>query len=330
MDKREPMLAIRNLSIAIEGHDQPRPTVCELDLDIAAGETVALVGESGSGKTLIALAILGLLPHPPARVVSGSVSFKGEDLLTVDERRLNTLRGNRISMIFQEPGTSLNPLLPIGPQIAEVLMHHQKLGARAARQQVLMLMEMVGIPDPRRRYRSYPHQLSGGIRQRVMIAMALMCRPDLLLADEPTSALDATVQAQIIDLLSRLIGDLGMSVLLITHNLGIVAALAKRVVVLHAGQVIETGTVRQILKDPLHPYTKALVDVHPFSHDEQSGTRRSVAGDQASSLTTTLSRCPFAALCPNIYPRCQQGHPALISRPDQRQVRCFRWDLQND
>jgi ABC-type microcin C transport system duplicated ATPase subunit YejF len=251
-------LSIRELTVAVVSRGGARTVIDGLSLDVPRGRAVALVGGSGSGKTLAALAVMGLLPRA-ATVRGGAVLFDGEDLLAAGEARLRQLRGDRIGMVFQEPRAALNPLKQVGPQIGEVIELHKGLGGSLVREQVLALMEMVGIADPRRAFAAYPHQLSSGVLQRVLVASALACRPDLLIADEPTSALDATVQAQIIDLLARLRQDLRMSMLLITHNVGVVAALADSVAVLHGGRVVETGAVREILAAPRHPEARALL-----------------------------------------------------------------------
>ena len=258
MPKAPHTLSVRDLVVEVAGRGGPRVVIDGLSLDVPRGRAVALVGESGSGKTLTALAVLGLLPRA-ARVKGGAVLFDGEDVLAAGEERLRALRGDRIGMVFQEPRAALNPLMQVGPQIGEVLQVKKGLGSSLVREQVLSLMEMVGIADPPRSYATYPHQLSSGVLQRVLIATALACRPDLVIADEPTSALDATVQVQILDLLARLRQDLRMSMLLITHNLGVVAALADTVAVLHGGRVIEAGDVRDILGKPQHPYTRTLL-----------------------------------------------------------------------
>jgi oligopeptide/dipeptide ABC transporter ATP-binding protein len=329
MSREQPILAIRDLSIVIEDNLGLEKAVDNLSLEVKKGQTLALVGESGSGKTLTALATLGILPTPPAKITSGSIFFEEQDLLTLPERAMRKIRGDRISMIFQEPVTSLNPIMPVGIQIGEAIEIHQGLGRRNSREQVLALMEMVGIPDPRRRYRSYPHQLSGGIRQRVMIAMALSCRPKLLLADEPTSALDTTVQAQIVDLLSRLIRDLGMSVLLITHDLGVVAAMADRVVVVHKGRVIEEGTTREILKNPSHPYTSSLISARPVQGKTYPlANLENMHADGIENRDKTRG-CPFAVLCPNKLKNCENETPSLTYLNDGRKVRCFARETHN-
>lgn len=323
MSRTKSILSIRELTISIENSFGTRIAVDRLSFDIERGRTVALVGDSGSGKSLIALATMGILPTPPARVSNGAIYFEETDLITLPERKMRALRGDRIAMIFQEPITSLNPLMPVGEQIAEAIRLHQGLEKRSTREQVVTLMEMMGIPDPRRRYRSYPHQLSGGVRQRVMIAMALSCRPDLLLADEPTSALDTTVQAQIIDLLSRLIRDLGMSVLLITHDLGVVAAMAHRVIVLYSGQVVEEGSAREILKDPLHPYTQALLAARPFTSDSAFRANRAFPGPDNLVSYNRSGGCPFAGFCRSTVERCKDETVGLVDFGTGRKVRCL-------
>ncbi|MBB3235330.1 ABC transporter ATP-binding protein [Phyllobacterium endophyticum] len=258
-----PLLSVRDLSVAFTQNGRESIAVDRISFDIAQGETVALVGESGSGKSVTALSVLKLLPYPPASHPSGKILFEGEDLLDKDETDLRRVRGNDITMIFQEPMTSLNPLHPIEKQISEVLKLHQGMGDKAARQRTLALLEEVGIREPEKRMNAYPHQLSGGQRQRVMIAMALANKPKLLIADEPTTALDVTVQAQILKLLADLKAAQGMSMLFITHDLGIVRKIADRVCVMTGGKIVETGPTKQIFDNPQHAYTKHLLAAEP-------------------------------------------------------------------
>ncbi|HMF66551.1 MAG TPA: ABC transporter ATP-binding protein [Phyllobacterium sp.] len=258
-----PLLSVRDLSVAFTQNSRESIAVDHISFDIAQGETVALVGESGSGKSVTALSVLKLLPYPPASHPSGQILFNGEDLLDKDETDLRRVRGNDITMIFQEPMTSLNPLHPIEKQISEVLKLHQGMGDKAARQRTLALLEEVGIREPEKRMNAYPHQLSGGQRQRVMIAMALANKPKLLIADEPTTALDVTVQAQILKLLAELKAAQGMSMLFITHDLGIVRKIADRVCVMTGGKIVETGPTKQIFDNPQHEYTKHLLAAEP-------------------------------------------------------------------
>lgn len=322
MSQDTPILTVENLTVEIKDSSGRRLAVDDLSFELYRGQTLAIVGESGSGKSLTALSMLKLLPTPPARVTQGSVIFNGRDLLQIPDREMRRIRGSRIAMIFQEPTTSLDPLMPVGQQIGEAIRVHHRLDRTTTREQVLALMETVGIPDPKRRYRSYPHQLSGGIRQRVIIAAALSCRPDILLADEPTSALDTTVQAQIVDLLSRLISDLGMSVVLIAHDLGVVSALADKVIVLLRGRVMEAGTVQQILKDPLHPYTQALLAARPLTKDTTPDARF-VANDEYKIFKNSGQiSCPFTSVCGLKSGLCDEKDPRLVDIGEGRKVRC--------
>src|SRR5246127_772787 len=259
----DPLLSVRDLSIAFRSGGRETLAVDRISFDIAKGETLALVGESGSGKSVTALSILRLLPYPAARHPSGAIKFKGTDLLKLDERRMRRVRGDDISIVFQEPMTSLNPLHTIEKQIGEILLLHRGLTGAAARERTLEVLTQVGIRDPHTRLKSYPHQLSGGQRQRVMIAMALANEPDLLIADEPTTALDVTVQAQILALLADIRARLGMSLLFITHDLGIVRRIADTVCVMNGGKIVEKGPVEQVFGSPKHPYTKALLAAEP-------------------------------------------------------------------
>src|SRR4051812_9596901 len=257
------LLEVRDLSISFRQGKRELLAVDRISFDIAPGETLALVGESGSGKSATALSVMKLLPYPAAHHPSGSVRFKGKDLLQMSERQIRRVRGDDITIIFQEPMTSLNPLHTIEKQIGEILLLHRGMSGTAARARILELLEQVGIPDPKTRLGSYPHQLSGGQRQRVMIAMALANEPDLLIADEPTTALDVTVQAQILKLLRDLQSRLGMAMLFITHDLGIMRKIADRVCVMKQGKIVEKGDVESILKNPQHPYTQALIAAQP-------------------------------------------------------------------
>jgi oligopeptide transport system ATP-binding protein len=270
------------------------------------------VGESGCGKSVTAMTVLGLLPKPPAEVVSGRILFEGEDLLQASPERLREIRGDRISMIFQEPMTSLNPVFTVGDQIMEGLRLHRGLSREAARREALHLLELVRIPAPEQRLDEYPHQLSGGMRQRVMIAIALACRPHLLIADEPTTALDVTVQAQILELLRELQRELGMSIVLITHDLGVVAETAERVVVMYAGTVVERATALSLFDKPRHPYTAGLFLSLP-SLGAENGTLRPIEGGVPDA--TNLPRgCRFHPRCPFAMPVCSERDPVLVHR----------------
>ena len=253
------ILDVENLSVSFQTHRGIVPIISNISFDVKAGETVGIVGESGSGKSVTAMSLLRLIPKPPLFAMSGSVLFDGRDLTKLDESALRVVRGKEIAMIFQEPMTALNPVLKIGDQIVETIRTHMHYSKNEAKEKAISLLEEVGIPEPRRRMNSYPHELSGGQRQRAMIAMALSCSPKLLIADEPTTALDVTIQAQVLDLLKRLSIQHQMSVLFITHDLGVIAEIADRVVVMHDGQVKERGTVGDIFNKPTDPYTKYLL-----------------------------------------------------------------------
>jgi oligopeptide/dipeptide ABC transporter ATP-binding protein len=308
----EPLLRIEGLSIVFRTSERVVHAVDGAGYDVRRGETLAVVGESGCGKSVTAMAVLGLLPRPPAEIRGGSIRFHGQELLSLPEASLRALRGNRISMIFQEPMTSLNPVFTIGDQIGEGLRLHRRLDAEAARLEAARLLELVRIPAPADRLDEYPHQLSGGMRQRVMIAMALACRPELLIADEPTTALDVTVQAQILELLQELKRELRMSILLITHDLGVVAETAERVVVMYAGTVVERAAVHELFARPQHPYTAGLFLSLPrldHEHDELRPIEGSVP-DPAK----LPSGCRFHPRCPFAMPVCSEQNPELTRR----------------
>ncbi len=316
----EPLLSVRNLSVTFPTRAGPASVVDGVSFDLAAGEVLGIVGESGSGKSLTALSILRLIAKP-GRIAGGTILFEGRDLQAEPESTMGRLRGAAISMIFQEPMSSLNPVFPIGDQIMEPLRQHRGLDKRAARQAALDLLDMVEIPDAGRRIDEYPHQLSGGMRQRVMIAIALACRPKLLIADEPTTALDVTIQAQILDLLSGLQRELGMAVLLITHDLGVVAQFARRALVMYAGRVVETAPVRELFRSPAHPYTTGLVASMPV----MDGPRRplqAIAGSvpQAAAMPPG---CRFAPRCAAAMPACAAGVPPTVSLGPERSVACL-------
>jgi peptide/nickel transport system ATP-binding protein len=314
----EPLLKVEDLRVEFQTRRGKALVLNGVDFEIRAGETLCVVGESGCGKSMTALALLRLIPSPPGRISSGRVVFQGEDLVTANIERMRQVRGNRISMIFQEPMTSLNPVLTVGDQIGESLRLHAGLDANAARTRAIEMLRQVGIPAPERRIDEYPHQLSGGMRQRVMIAMALACRPDILIADEPTTALDVTVQAQIFDLLRDLQREKGTAILLITHDMGAVAEMADRVMVMYAGRVIEQGTTAQVLGAPGHPYTRGLIDCLPELGSSQaavSGGDRVELAEIAGvvpSIWELGSGCAFRERCPHAMPRCAQEVPPLF------------------
>ncbi len=310
-----PLLRVEDLRVEFKTRRGSALVLNGVDFEIRGGETLCVVGESGCGKSMTALALLRLIPTPPGRISSGRVLFQGEDLLAATVERMREVRGNRISMIFQEPMTSLNPVLTVGDQIGETLRLHAGLDAGAARARSIEMLQQVGIPAPELRVDEYPHQLSGGMRQRVMIAMALACRPDILIADEPTTALDVTVQAQIFDLLRDLQRDKGTAILLITHDMGAVAEMADRVMVMYAGRVIEQGTTEQVLGRPGHPYTRGLIDCLPelgsSTHAQDDADRADLAeiAGMVPSIWELGTGCAFRERCPRAMPRCVEVPP---------------------
>lgn len=312
-----PLLDVQHLTVAFGS----TPVVRDVSFQLFPGRTLCLVGESGSGKSMTAFSIMRLLPSP-GRVSSGAILFDGEDLLKLDEKAMRSRRGRDISMIFQEPMTSLNPVLRIGRQIAEPLEIHEGLHGRAAEEKTVELLELVGIPDARRRLNDYPHQFSGGMRQRVMIAMALACSPRLLLADEPTTALDITIQGQILRLLGRLARERNMGVLLITHDLGVVAEAANDVAVMYAGELMEQAPVTEFFESPLHPYSKGLMACAPLLGNHSSERLPSIPG--MVPLPSELPEgCSFRPRCPLASEKCRQA-PPLVHAGESRLVRCWK------
>ncbi|HYS20115.1 MAG TPA: ABC transporter ATP-binding protein, partial [Gemmatimonadales bacterium] len=308
---KEPLLRVRDLKtyfVTERGRGTAR-AVDGVSFELYPGETLGLVGESGCGKTVTSLSILRLIPEPPGHIRPGSfIEFEGRNLLTLSPPELRVIRGNRIAMIFQEPMTSLNPVFTVGDQVAEAAIVHQRLSRRAARARALEMLRLVGIPDPEARLDDYPHQLSGGMRQRVMIAMALICHPQVLIADEPTTALDVTIQAQILELLERLQAELGMAVLLITHDLGIVAGSADRVVVMYAGQVVESASTPELFARPQHPYTEGLMASVPRLERPAMARLHTIPGS-VPAATDWPSGCRFHPRCPYAWDKCRTEVP---------------------
>jgi peptide/nickel transport system ATP-binding protein len=320
----EPLLVVENLQTHFGTLDGVVRAVEGLSFHIEAGETVAIVGESGCGKSVTSMSILRLIPEPPGKI-AGRVTFQGRDLLDLPDAEMRKIRGKDISMIFQEPMTSLNPVLTVGRQIGETLRLHEGLGARDAEARAVEMLNLVGIPEAARRVREYPHQLSGGMRQRVMIAMALACNPQLLIADEPTTALDVTIQAQILDLMRDLKTRVGAAIMLITHDLGVVAEMAQRVVVMYAGRKVEEGTVEAIYGDPQHPYTRGLLGAVPKLGSSLHQTGRSKLteiGGQVPSLRQKIVGCAFAGRCPLAADICRQVTPAVEAKRPGHLVAC--------
>jgi oligopeptide/dipeptide ABC transporter ATP-binding protein len=318
-----PLLEIKNLQIEFGAGEQAVRAVDGVSLSLEAGKTLGLVGESGCGKSVTALSIAKLLPAPPARYAGGEILLEGRDVLKMSARDLRDIRGGWVSYVFQEPGASLNPVFRIGAQIKESLKYHRPAAANDA--EVIRLLKLVGIPAPESRLRNYPHEMSGGMQQRVMIAMALASQPKLLVADEPTTALDVTIQAQIIDLLRDLRHQLGMAILLITHNLGIVGDLADDVAVMYAGQIVENGPVREVLKRPLHPYTQALIQSVP---ELEAEVERLTAIPGTVPLPGAFPKgCRFHPRCPKVQPECSQAVPDLSEVEPHRWARCPFWKV---
>ncbi|MFZ4478785.1 MAG: ABC transporter ATP-binding protein [Rhodoferax sp.] len=323
MSHPQPLLSVQNLSVEFQTRQGSARVLNGVSFSLERGQTLALVGESGCGKSVTALAVMRLIAEPPGRVASGRVLLDGRDLLGVSEPDMRKVRGNRISMIFQEPMTSLNPAYTVGNQIAEAVHLHQGGSWGAAMAQAADMLEAVGIPAPRRRVHEYPHQFSGGMRQRVMIAMALACKPDVLIADEPTTALDVTVQAQIFDLIADLRERTGTAVLLITHDMGAVAEMADRVAVMYAGHIVEDGDVREILQSPLHPYTRGLIACAPGARTVQAGEYLQEIPGSVPSLLERGVGCLFAQRCSQAMPRCYQALPPLTRIDAGRSVMCW-------
>jgi len=319
------LLEIENLSVHFSTPEGVARAVEGVWLGLEPGETLGLVGESGCGKSVTALSVLRLIPEPPGRINSGRVLFEGRNLLDLDDEAMRQVRGRDVSMIFQEPMTSLNPVLTIGQQVAEPLLVHLGLSREEAYARALEELDRVKIPAAAKRLRDYPHQLSGGMRQRVMIAMALVCRPKLLIADEPTTALDVTIQAQILSLMLQLKEELGMAVLLITHDLGVVAQVARRVAVMYAGQLVEEAPVRALFGRPFHPYTQGLLRSMPRlgrTGGQGSARLREIKGT-VPPLTEIINGCKFAPRCPHAFELCHGQQPEFFDLGEGQRARCW-------
>jgi oligopeptide/dipeptide ABC transporter ATP-binding protein len=319
------LLDIQNLKTHFFVRGQVARAVDDVSLEILAGQTLGLVGESGCGKSVTAHSIIRLIPDPPGKIVSGRIIFDGTDLLSIPEDRMRRIRGNRISMIFQEPMTSLNPVFTVGEQVAEVLRLHQGLSRRDARSRVAEIFRLVGISAPEKRLSDYPHQMSGGMRQRVMIAMALACNPRLMIADEPTTALDVTIQAQILDLMNKLKEETGAAILFITHDLGVIAEMAQRVAVMYAGRVLEYADVGPLFAAPKHPYTVGLMRSIPvLGHKTPEGRLYAIAGI-VPSLFNLPTGCLFSDRCPDVFEDCRHIEPEMYSVGDNHLARCLKY-----
>jgi peptide/nickel transport system ATP-binding protein len=323
-----PLLEVEGLKTHFFTRDGVVRAVDGVSFTVQPGETLALVGESGCGKSVTSLSILRLIASPPGRTVAGSIRFEGRDLLALSEPQMRDVRGNEISMIFQEPMTSLNPVLTVGRQIAEALVLHRGMSRAEAHARAVEMLKLVHIPEPARRAGEYPHQMSGGMRQRVMIAMALACGPKLLIADEPTTALDVTIQAQILDLMRELQSKTGAAIMLITHDLGVVAEMAQRVVVMYAGRKVEEAPVEVLFAQPLHPYTQGLMNSIPRLGEADSLERKRLAEipGMVPSLREPIPGCAFASRCPHAVERCGREAPPLEAKAPGHSVACWEAD----
>lgn len=317
------LLQVENLSVQFETPQGVLKAVNDVSFSIPKGSTLGLVGESGCGKTVTALSILRLIPSPPGRITQGSILFEGRDLLTLSEKEMQAIRGEEIAMIFQEPMTALNPVFTIGNQIIETIRTHKEVSKAEARDKAEELLHIVGIPEPRRRLKSYPHEFSGGMRQRAMIAIALSCDPKILIADEPTTALDVSIEAQILELLQKLQDEFHMSIILITHDLGIVAQRVREVAIMYAGNIVEKTTTKRLFENPMHPYTQGLLDSIPQSKPGKRQKRLKPIPGVVPDLRMPPPGCLFSDRCPIVVPHCQQEIPKLETKEPTHQVRCF-------
>ncbi|MGX6444716.1 ABC transporter ATP-binding protein [Neobacillus sp. K501] len=319
---KKPILQIKDLKVSFQSGKKFVPAVDGISFELNEGEILGIVGESGSGKSVTSLTTMGLIPSPPGKIENGEIVFEGKDLKNISEKEWREIRGNQISMIFQEPMTSLNPLFTVGNQLMEAIRLHTKLSKAEAKHRSIELLRLVGIPRAEGILQEYPHQLSGGMRQRVMIAMAMACNPRVLIADEPTTALDVTIQAQILALMKDLNQKTNTSIILITHDLGVVAEICERVIVMYSGQIVEQGDVRTILKDPQHPYTKGLLKSVPDLRGKKDRLY-SIPGS-VPTPGTIHKGCRFAARCSEAFGKCLEESPELIKMEKQgHEVRCF-------
>ncbi|MEQ2525893.1 ABC transporter ATP-binding protein [Robertmurraya yapensis] len=322
----EKILQVKNLHVSFRTYGGEVKAVRGVTFDLHKGETIAIVGESGCGKSVTAKSIMGLIPNPPGKITDGKILFKGKDLAKLPDRELRKIRGADISMIFQDPMTALNPTLTIGEQIMEGIIQHHKIARSNARKKALEILELVGIPSPKSRLKQYPHQFSGGMRQRIVIALALICEPEVMIADEPTTALDVTIQAQILDLFRDIQKKTGVSIILITHDLGVVAQVADRVAVMYGGKIIETGTKREIFYEPQHPYTKGLLNSVPRI-DIEDAELVPIAGTPPD-LFAPPAGCPFVARCGYAMEVCDRIYPTQTLKGNEHQVYCWLQDAR--
>ncbi len=320
----EPILHVKDLHVSFHVKGGEVQAVRGMNFEIGEGETVAIVGESGSGKSVTAQTIMRLIPSPPSRIKQGEIIFKGENLLNKTNKQMEAIRGKDIGMIFQDPMSSLNPTIKVGKQITEVMIKHQKMSKNEAKVQGIEMLKLVGIKNAEARFDQYPHEFSGGMRQRVMIAIALACRPALLIADEPTTALDVTIQAQILDVMKEMQQRLGTSIILITHDLGVVAGMCDKVIVMYAGEVVETGTVMEIFKNPQHPYTKGLLRSMPRLDQKKNEPLIPIMGTPPDLIKPPLG-CSFCARCDEAMKICESVRPDETVFSESHMARC--WNL---
>ncbi|MCP3028935.1 ABC transporter ATP-binding protein [Halobacillus sp. A5] len=320
----EKILDIKDLHVSFVTYGGEVQAVRGVNLELYKGETLAIVGESGCGKSVTANSIMRLIPSPPGRIKKGSIHFKGEDMTKLSNKQVRKIRGVDISMIFQDPMTALNPTLTIGNQLTEGLKQHRKISSKQANDQAIDMLNLVGIPNPDERMKQYPHQFSGGMRQRIVIAMALICEPELLIADEPTTALDVTIQAQILQLFQKIQRETGVSIILITHDLGVVAKIASRIAVMYAGKVIETGTRQEIFYRPNHPYTQGLLNSVPRL--DQKGEKLIPIVGTPPDLFSPPQGCPFTARCPKAMEVCSRVYPFQTELSETHAVDCWLQD----
>ncbi|PPA70639.1 ABC transporter ATP-binding protein [Jeotgalibacillus proteolyticus] len=324
MTTKDPVLQVKGLKVSFFTDDGEVPAVDDIDFYVKEGEVLGIVGESGCGKSVTSLSVMGLIPSPPGKITGGEIKLNGEELTTASEKRMRKIRGNDVAMIFQEPMTSLNPLFTIGSQLMDATLIHKKGDKKQAKKRAIEMLKLVGLGRAEELMNEYPHQLSGGMRQRVMIAMAMVCDPKLLIADEPTTALDVTIQAQILKLMKRLNEELNTAIMLITHDLGVVAETCERVVVMYAGKVVENGLAVDIFKDPQHPYTRGLIQSVPDMRYKKQRLY-SIPGN-VPRPGSIKKGCRFAARCEFAFERCLQEDPPLYKTAEGHSTRCFLFD----
>ncbi len=328
MSQSEPILEIKDLCVEFQTVEGTVHAVDHLNYTLHKGEKLGIVGESGSGKSVSSLGMMQLIPNPPGRITGGEILYHGKDLVKASEKEMQKIRGNEISMIFQEPMTSLNPIIKCGKQIAESLRLHRGMKKKEAMEEAVQMMHAVGIANPEVRAHEYPHQMSGGMRQRVMIAMALACQPQILIADEPTTALDVTIQAQILDLIRELNESMGTSVVFITHDLGVVSELCDTVIVMYTGHIVEQAPVKELFENPKHPYTRGLLNAIPRITKERNPLE-TIEG-MVPNPNERIEGCSFSPRCPYAIDQCRKAEPPMTELPDGRLVRCWQYAKENE